>query len=161
MTKTTAINVLNQDALPEMTRKRQYVLNVRELYISFARKLFYTKHYRGKEKEDVTKLIEEKFDQLEKRLTSNLCNQENAPNSFVAAIKGQNVLPNFRKILRDERMNEKEEEHQQGRRQKNLMLTDEEFIKDLIKDVGVNAEVKFVTRIGNQTKKLRPIKVTL
>ena len=30
-----------------------------------------------KEKEDVTKLIEEKFDQLEKRLTSNLCNQEN------------------------------------------------------------------------------------
>ena len=40
-------------------------------------------------------------------------------------------------------------------------VTDEEFIKDLIKDVGVNAEVKFVTRIGNQTKKLRPIKVTL
>ena len=126
-----------------------------------------------KEKEDVTKLIEEKFDQLEKRLTSNLCNQENitnAPNSFAAAIKGQNVLPNFRKILRDERMNEKEEEHQQDRRQKNLMVfgaseskkvTDEEFIKDLIKDVGVNAEVKFVTRIGNQTKKSRPIKVVL
>ena len=70
-----------------------------------------------KEKEDVTKLIKEKFDQLE--LTSNLCNQENitnAPNSFAAAIKGQNVLPNFRKILRDERMNEIEEEHQQDRR---------------------------------------------
>ena len=126
-----------------------------------------------KQKEDVTKLIEEKFDQLEKRLTSNLCNQENitnALNSFVAAIKRQNVLPNFRKILRDERMNEKEEEHQQDRRQKNLMVfgaseskkvTDEEFIKDLIKDVGVNAEVKFVTRIGNQTKKSRPIKVVL
>ena len=66
------------------------------------------------------------------------------PNSFDAAIKGQNVLPNFRKILRDERMNEKEEEHQQDRRQKNLMVfgaseskkvSDEEFIKDLIKDV--------------------------
>ena len=40
-------------------------------------------------------------------------------------------------------------------------VTDEEFIKDLIKDVGVNVEVKFVKRIGNQTKKLRPIKVTL
>ena len=40
-------------------------------------------------------------------------------------------------------------------------VTDEEFIKDLIKDVGVNAEVKFVTRIGNQTKKSRPIKVVL
>ena len=61
-----------------------------------------------------------------------------------AAIKGQNVLPNFRKILRDKRLNEKEEEHQQDRRQKNLMVfgaseskkvTDEEFIKDLIKDV--------------------------
>ena len=54
-----------------------------------------------KEKEDVTKLIEEKFDQLEKRLTSNLCNQENitnVPNSFAAARKGQNALPNFRKI---------------------------------------------------------------
>ena len=65
-----------------------------------------------KEKEDVTKLIEEKCDQLEKRLTSNLCNQENitnVPNSFATAIKGQNVLPNFRKILRDERMNEKED----------------------------------------------------
>ena len=37
MTKTTAINVLNQDALPEMTRKRLYIVNVRELYISFAR----------------------------------------------------------------------------------------------------------------------------
>ena len=65
-----------------------------------------------KEKEDVTKLIEEKFDQLEKRLTSNLCNQENitnVSNSFAAALKGQNFLPNFRKILRDERMNEKED----------------------------------------------------
>ena len=37
-------------------------------------------------------------------------------------------------------------------------VTDEEFIKDLVKDVGVNAVVKFVTRIGNQTKKSRPIK---
>ena len=76
-------------------------------------------------------------------MTSNLCNQENianVPNSFAAAIKGQNVLPNFRKILRNERMNEKEEELQQDRRQKNLMVfgaseskevTDEEFIKNL------------------------------
>ena len=40
-------------------------------------------------------------------------------------------------------------------------VSDEEFIKDLIKDVGVNAEVKFVTRIKNQTKKSRPIKVVL
>ena len=58
-----------------------------------------------KEKEDVTKLIEEKFDQLEKWLILNLCNQEN---SFAAAIKGQNVLPNFQKILYNERVNEKE-----------------------------------------------------
>ena len=67
-------------------------------------------------------------------------------------------------------MNEKEEEHLQNRKQKNLMVfgaseskevTDEEFIKDLIKDVGVNAEVIFVTRIGNPTKKSRPIKVVL
>ena len=67
-------------------------------------------------------------------------------------------------------MNEKEEEHQQNRKQKNFMVfgaseskevTDEEFIKDLIKDVGVNADVKFFMRIGNQTKKSRPIKVVL
>ena len=32
-------------------------------------------------------------------------------------------------------------------------VTDGEFIKDLIKDVGVNADVKFFMRIGNQTKK--------
>ena len=60
-------------------------------------------------------------------------------------------------------MNEKEEEHQQNRKQKNFSkeVTDEEFIKDLIKDVGVNADVKFFMRIGNQTKKSRPIKVVL
>ena len=67
-------------------------------------------------------------------------------------------------------MNEKEEEHQQDRKQKNLMVfgaseskevTDKEFIKDLIKDVGVNAEVKFVMQIGKQTKKSRPITVVL
>ena len=43
----------------------------------------------------------------------------------------------------------------------NKEVTDEEFTKDLIKDVGINAKVKFVTRIGNQTKKSRPIKVVL
>ena len=37
-----------------------------------------------KEKEDVTKLIEEKFDQLERRLTSNLCDQENVTCQTVA-----------------------------------------------------------------------------
>ena len=36
MTKTTAINVPNQDALPEMTRERLHVVNVKELYISSA-----------------------------------------------------------------------------------------------------------------------------
>ena len=79
---------------------------------------------------------------------------------LAVAIKGQNVLPNF-KELRDKKMNEKEEEHQQDRRQKNLMVfgaskskevTDEVFIKDLIKDIGVNSEVKFFTQIRNQTK---------
>ena len=36
------------------------------------------------EKEDVTKLIEEKFDQLEERLISNLCNQENITSQTVS-----------------------------------------------------------------------------
>ena len=58
-----------------------------------------------KEKEE-----QNKEDQNKENITMNV------PNSFAAAIKGQNVLPNFRKILRDERMNEIEEEHQQDRR---------------------------------------------
>ena len=40
-------------------------------------------------------------------------------------------------------------------------VTDVEFIKDLIKDVGVNADVKFFMQIGNQTKNSRPVKVVL
>ena len=38
---------------------------------------------------------------------------------------------------------------------------DENFIKQLINDVGVIANVKFVTRLGDQTMKARPIKVVL
>ena len=38
---------------------------------------------------------------------------------------------------------------------------DENFIKQLINDVGVIANIKFVTRIGDQSKKVRPIKVVL
>ena len=35
---------------------------------------------------------------------------------------------------------------------------DENFIKQLINDVGKIANVKFVTRIGDQSKRARPIK---
>ena len=41
-------------------------------------------------------------------------------NSFAAALKNQNVIPDFQKILRKERMKEREEEHQQDLRQKKL-----------------------------------------
>ena len=40
-------------------------------------------------------------------------------------------------------------------------VTDEEFTKDLIKEVGFIAKVKFVTQIRNQMKKPRSIKVVL
>ena len=46
MTKTTAINVLNQDALPEMTRERA-VHFVCTKFPTYQLKLFYTKNYRG------------------------------------------------------------------------------------------------------------------
>ena len=39
--------------------------------------------------------------------------------------------------------------------------TDENFTKELIKDVEVNANVKFITRIGDQFKEAHPIKVVL
>lgn len=153
-----------------------------EKLISGIKKLKSQKEYDDRSK-DVTKLIEDKFDQLEKKLTSKLStfcsinsrvdknDKSTNANSFAAALKNQNVIPDFQKILRKERMTEREEEHQQDLRQKNFMVfgaeetrevSDEEFIKDLIKDVGVDAKVKFFTRIGSQTtNKSRPIKVVL
>ena len=38
---------------------------------------------------------------------------------------------------------------------------DENFIKGLINDVEVNADIKFVTRIGDHSTTTRPIKVVL
>ena len=78
-----------------------------EKLINGIKKLRNQKEKEDQNKEDVNTLIEEKFDQLEKRLISNLYNRENVTkvqNSFAAAIKGQNVLSNFRKLLRDERV---------------------------------------------------------
>ena len=51
-----------------------------EKLINGIKKLRSQKEKEDQNKEDVTKLIEEKFDQLEKQLTSNLCNQENITN---------------------------------------------------------------------------------
>ena len=57
------------------------------------------------------------------------------------------------------------EEHQQGLRSKNFIVFrveeredgDENFVEQIINDVGEIANVKFVKRIGDQSKKARPI----
>ena len=91
--------------------------------------------------------------------------------SFATVAKDQdNALPNLRKILREEKIKDREEEHQQDLRQENFIIfgveeqkgtSDDKFIEQLLNDVKVSAKVKFVTRIGNKSNHKRPIKVVL
>ena len=81
------------------------------------------------------------------------------------------IIPDFRKILRDEKLKEIDEERQQELRKPNIMVFgryensevgDDQFVRELIKDAGVDLNIKFLTRIGVKTEgKVRPIKVVL
>ena len=133
---------------------------------------------------DLIDLIEHKFKQLEgklhetlndrvKKVTSNEpINNEPRRGTFASVIK-ENHAPDFRMILREEnKMNEIEEERQQELRKTNIMIfgqnesnevQDEKFVLNLINDVvGIESDVKFITRIGKLcNNKIRPIKVVL
>ena len=81
------------------------------------------------------------------------------------------IIPDFRKILCNEKLKEIDEERQQELRKPNIMIFgryensevgDGQFVHELIKDAGVDLNIKFLTRIGVKTEgKVRPIKVVL
>jgi len=119
-------------------------------------------------------LIEKKFEDLEKRMKktikeeidNNHTNNNNAK-SFSDVVGKSNLVPELRKVIQDEKLRDAEEERQHDLRRSNLIIfgvkesnEDEEFAKDLFKDVGVQPKIKHTVRIGS--KKLgndRPIKV--
>ena len=131
---------------------------------------------------DLIDLIKHKFKQLEKKLHDTLndrvkkvksnepINKEPRRGTFASVIK-ENHAPDFRMILREEKMNEIEEERQQELRKPNIMIfgqnesnevQDEKCVQNLINDVGIESDVKFITRIRKQcNNKIHPIKVVL
>ena len=139
------------------------------------------------QEKDLLKLMENKFEEFENKIKQALVkgsfqegnkttvNQGETNTNFAGIVKDSSknhIFPEFRKILRDERIKEIEEEHQQDFRKTNFMVFgavenkevngDGDFVQTLIKDVGVKANVKFVTRIGDRSaKRTRPIKVVL
>ena len=131
---------------------------------------------------DLINLIKHKFKQLReelhntlnnrvKKLTSNEpINKEPRRETFTSVIK-ENYAPDFRMILREEKMNEIEEERQQELQKANIMIfgqneskevQDDKFVQNRIDNVGVESDVKFITRTGKLcNNKIRPIKVVL
>ena len=104
----------------------------------------------------------------------NTLNQDNKLNKSFASIVKSNqdtLLPQFRKLLHDEKIQEVEEERQKEVRRTNLIIfgvkeseelsnNDETFIRNLVKDIGASSTVTFMTRIGSKrTNYTRPIKV--
>lgn len=132
------------------------------------------------EKEILVDLIEKKFNHLEEKLSHKLeesvkkaTANKTTGESFASVVKENKkelIVPDFGKIIRDEKLKEIEEEHQHDLRQSNIMIfgkkeenevQDDQFVENLIKDVGIDSSVKFMTRIGEPGKKIRPIKVVL
>ena len=140
------------------------------------------KESQEKEK-DLVNLIENKFIELEDRIKESIKNsiktnevneKKNDEKSSFANIVAdkKTILPEFRKILRDEKLKELEEERQHDLRQSNIIIfgvkegkeskDDAAFVAELINNVGADSHVKFMTRIGEKSSnKNRPIKVVL
>ena len=101
--------------------------------------------------------------------------QEQVQNSFADTVKMSNkvIIPEFRKVLLDEKIKEFEEEQQKDLRMTNVIIfghkendedDDRSFVKSLIVDAGCEesseTQIKFITRIGEKSdKKIRPIKL--
>ena len=81
------------------------------------------------------------------------------------------IIPDFWKILCDEKLKKIDDERQQELCKPNIMafgcyenseVGDDQFVRELSKDAGVDLNIKFLTRIGVKTEgKIRPIKVVL
>lgn len=97
--------------------------------------------------------------------------QGEVKNSFADAVNlnKSTIIPEFRKVLLDEKLNEFEEERQKDLRMTNAMIfgrkesneeDDRSFVNSLIVDAGCEGEIKFVTRIGERSSnRIRPIKL--
>ena len=134
------------------------------------------------QRKDLIDLIEHKFKQLEEKLHDTLndrvkkvasnepINKEPRRGTFASVIK-ENHAPDFKMILREENMYEIEEERQQELQKPNIMIfgqneskevQDDKFVQNLINDIGIESDVKFITRIGKVcNNKIRPIKLVL
>ena len=148
------------------------------------------------EKEGFKEIMENKFDEFERRIketikeeimknkkdTSN--NKNKTPNekrqnqktnkSFANIVKSNQkneLIPQFRKLLQEQKIQEIEEERQKDVRKSNLIIYgikefeestngDEIFVNDLLIDLESKSKVKFMTRIGDRKKsQSRPLKV--
>ena len=113
---------------------------------------------------DLAELIKKRFSQLERKINdsqetlkddikrleqnSKPINEASAVESFTAVVKSNRntILPEFRKILRDEKLNKIEEERQHDLRQSNIMVFgrredmitgDDKYVRILLKEIGV------------------------
>ena len=140
------------------------------------------------EQDSLKKFMESKFDELEKSIKETIAedikdefdnkdNQnsmnEEATKSFASIVKSNQentLLPQFRKLLHNEKLQEVEEERQKDVRKSNLIIygkkeseelnSDEAFVQNYVDDVGSDSKVKYITRIGNKRANYtRPLKV--
>ena len=95
------------------------------------------------QEESFVQMMGDRFEEFEKRITYNLTmklfksekkDTSDKSRSFATVAKDQdNALPNLRKILREEKIKEREEQQQQHLRQKNFMTFGVEENKEFTK----------------------------
>ena len=112
---------------------------------------------------------------IAKNKTPNEKSQNQKTNKSFANIVKSNqkneLIPQFRKLLQEQKIQEIEEERQKDVRKSNLIIYgikefeestngDEIFVNDLLIDLESKSKVKFMTRIGDRKKsQSRPLKV--
>lgn len=150
-----------------------------EKFISGIKKLKEERKIAHQEK-DLVSLFQKRFDELEKKIDGTqtsveemkksgevfkLNNEHATKESFAGIVKStqKTMFPEFRKILRDEKLKEIDEERQHDLRSSNIMvfgrnenteISDDQFVRELVKDVGADdSNVKFITRIGEKKRR--------
>lgn len=141
------------------------------------------------EQDSLKQFMENKFDELEKNIKETIAEDvkgkldnkdnknkslnEEATKTFASIVKINQenaLLPQFRKLLHNEKLQDIEEERQKDVRKSNLIIygkkeseelnSDEKFVQNFVDDVGSDSKVKYITRIGNKRENYtRPIKV--
>ena len=125
---------------------------------------------------DLVSLFERRFNELEKKIddtqtsikeikkSGELIKQDiksSTKENYAGIVKSTEnpIIPDFRKILCDEKLKEIDEERQQELCKQNIMVFgcyqnsevgDSQFMRELIKDAGVDLNIKFLKRIGGK-----------